>query len=340
MLPGLCQSWDGVLSAALYVPILATAEPTEASANLEKAHGAIAAVFAEAEAMASTQGCQMDVTLYSEVVANATVAALFPVNALRNAALLAASTELVMLGDADLLVGSSMNAALQDTARYSKIYELAQSGRVVVVPAFQSDTVEKAFRVAKIGKSAAAQMWKDKAIQYFEEGYEPLHGPTNFTRWTTATAPYDLTHADTGYEPWWIAARLQLAPFDVRYRGFGKNKVQQLQTQLVALKSGFVVHHEGFLIHRPHKESEAKAQFKADMSNGSSASKLPRTDIFKVTEQWFGQQLALGDKVKVLVAPEWLACAAELSWWHQDAKKGFPVSLVTEVGSQPLSSET
>ena len=41
---------------------------------------------------------------------------LFPVNALRNNALLAAATPLVMMSDADLLVGASLNAALADPA--------------------------------------------------------------------------------------------------------------------------------------------------------------------------------------------------------------------------------
>ena len=54
--------------------------------------------------------------LFSEVVADVAVAALFPVNALLNAALLAARTPMVMLGDADLLVSSSLNAALSNTA--------------------------------------------------------------------------------------------------------------------------------------------------------------------------------------------------------------------------------
>ena len=42
--------------------------------------------------------CQPDIALYSEVVADAAAEQLFPINALRNAALLLARTELVMLG--------------------------------------------------------------------------------------------------------------------------------------------------------------------------------------------------------------------------------------------------
>lgn len=70
------------------------------------------------EGSASEHGCQLDITLFSERVEAGEAAQLFPYNSLRNAALLAASTELVLLGDADLLVGSSMNAALEDEAGY------------------------------------------------------------------------------------------------------------------------------------------------------------------------------------------------------------------------------
>ena len=34
------------------------------------------------------------------------------------------------------------------------------------------------------------------------------------------------------YEPWWIASRALVVPYDVRYRGYGWNKAQQLNAQL------------------------------------------------------------------------------------------------------------
>ena len=45
--------------------------------------------------------CQADIVLMSEELANATYSDLFPINALRNVALLAARTELVVIGDGD-----------------------------------------------------------------------------------------------------------------------------------------------------------------------------------------------------------------------------------------------
>lgn len=73
------------------------------------------------EAGTSEGGCQMDITLFSEVVDDPEAVLLFPFNSLRNAALLTASTELVLLRDADLLVGSSLNAALEMKPGASKM---------------------------------------------------------------------------------------------------------------------------------------------------------------------------------------------------------------------------
>ena len=52
--------------------------------------------------------------MYSERVADGAAAALFPINILRNNAILAARTPLVLLADADLLVGADLAAAMAD----------------------------------------------------------------------------------------------------------------------------------------------------------------------------------------------------------------------------------
>lgn len=63
-------------------------------------------------------GCQLSMALFSEVVAGPTEGLLFPYNALRNAALLAARTPLVLNVDADMLLSASLSRTLADPAGY------------------------------------------------------------------------------------------------------------------------------------------------------------------------------------------------------------------------------
>lgn len=65
------------------------------------------------------RGCQLDIVLVSEILAEDALQILFPINLLRDIALLASRTELVLLGDADLLAGSSLNKALEDRSGYA-----------------------------------------------------------------------------------------------------------------------------------------------------------------------------------------------------------------------------
>ncbi len=65
----------------------------------------------------SADGCQLDVVLYSESLADDDGELLYPHNALRNAALLMARTELLFILDGDMLISSDLSAALSDDAR-------------------------------------------------------------------------------------------------------------------------------------------------------------------------------------------------------------------------------
>ena len=62
----------------------------------------------------------------------------------------------------------------------------------------------------------------------WQGGFEPAHADTDFARWETATASYTLSGTHELFEPWWNAQRAVIAPFDVCYRGYGKNKLQHL----------------------------------------------------------------------------------------------------------------
>lgn len=61
------------------------------------------------------EACQPDLALYSEVVADDIAAALFPVNNLRNLAILSARTPLVLMANIDMLIGRSLTKLLQSS---------------------------------------------------------------------------------------------------------------------------------------------------------------------------------------------------------------------------------
>lgn len=68
--------------------------------------------------MEAKKGCQLDIVLYSEMMASsALIEVLFPINALRNAALLMARTALVFNLDGDMLISTDLSASLADPAR-------------------------------------------------------------------------------------------------------------------------------------------------------------------------------------------------------------------------------
>ena len=66
-----------------------------------------------------------------------------------------------------------------------------------------------------------------------------------------------------------MSRRLALSrPYDERFRGYGKNKIAHL-AWLRALGTPLHVHARGFVVHRLHAESGAKAAWRAAYSVGT-----------------------------------------------------------------------
>ena len=75
------------------------------------------------------------------------------------------------------------------------------------------------------------------------------HNVTDFARWFKAQAsdpPYSVMYK-AEFEPWFISGRRQTQWFDVRFRGYGKNKVgRRMRTRGCNHLSSFMPCHGHF----------------------------------------------------------------------------------------------
>lgn len=294
-----CALWSGPLSAVVYAPVLidATSEtrprrrtsdlPPAARQQLDAAAASVAALHARAEA--SPDGCALDVLLLFEALADARMAAVLPVNAMRNHAILQARTPLVLVADVDLLPARALSRWLQPPSSAANDLKRALEAEdaLYVLPAFETPrrdddpraahaAAERAARAktkAELEGMASRGEVRQFAATLFHEG----HDDTQYARWwrvsgggdggssspsldgayalgPSPAAPASRTWKD--FEPWFIVARARAPWYDSRFRGYGWNKVALL-AHLKALGFSFRVHPAGYLVHRQHERSGA-----------------------------------------------------------------------------------
>ncbi|KAJ9534178.1 hypothetical protein QJQ45_002173 [Haematococcus lacustris] len=104
-----CNSWPGPLTAAVYVPLL-LGNDTGNSAILKEAQAAARKLYDRMERNPSA--CALRLLLVTELLGEAAALLLFPINSLRNVALLASDTPMVAMIDVDLLLSSSLASDL------------------------------------------------------------------------------------------------------------------------------------------------------------------------------------------------------------------------------------
>ncbi|KAG2493112.1 hypothetical protein HYH03_008775 [Edaphochlamys debaryana] len=333
-----CRSYPGPLSAAIYVPLLQQEDgedlTKENQDHIKKAASALKALFQRAEA--SPTYCALTVQLLYEAVADPPLAAIVPINTLRNAALLAATTPLVALVDVDLAPSDSLGARVlkpgSDSLR--EITDGCEKRAVWVLPAWETHkrlSMEEGTKVAdqalKGDKAQLRQFDEESRLHWFAKlAYRKGHAPTNFSRWLDAQEPYDVAY-DVNYEPWFIISRSMSPAYDVRFRGYGWNKVQQVAA--VALSNfTFRVHPDAWLVHRPHAKSSGQALYRHQDGGGGRK----RTEE---TREWKGTSAPLSRlfhrRVSALrhvtirdmkrgtyrpaVDPQVRHCRAVLPWW-------------------------
>ncbi|KAG2489433.1 hypothetical protein HYH03_012070 [Edaphochlamys debaryana] len=211
-------------------------------------------------------GCCLRLLLLVEVVADPALSGLVPINALRNAALLAVTSPLAAMVDVDLAPSGGLAALLRDEERVRQL-QAGAHGSLWVLPAWEvsprfneSDARRLVEVVTHGSKEVLAQMWSSHHVRIFSEDiYLKGHNATNYKRWLTASQPYNVDH-ERGYEPWGLVSRQRHVqhPYDIRFRGCFRDKVTHVAS-LAAAHVSFAVLTDAWLVHQPHAFSAAAA---------------------------------------------------------------------------------
>mmetsp|Transcript_20495 Transcript_20495/g.61687 ORF Transcript_20495/g.61687 Transcript_20495/m.61687 type:complete len:429 (+) Transcript_20495:417-1703(+) len=258
MLDGVCATWGGHISAAVYLgPVDNTTKGAASGAAMQ-----IDDIFERATAKRT---CALDVALYSEVLAEGDpwMGWLFPVNALRSRALLVARTELVLVLDGDMLIHSALHSTLgTQRDRYKKLVDDAEALTYHVLPALQAERTSAAYQVALGSKAGTVALMEGGQVTRFNPTHDYPQGCTDYDRWRLAKAPYRVEYCRR-YEPWGIVSRRKMPWFDVRFRGYGRNKIV-FTAALNASGFAFEIDSESFIVHRPHEASSGSFAFSSD----------------------------------------------------------------------------
>ena len=199
----------------------------------------------------------------------------YPVNYLRNVALVNTHTPYVFLSDVDFLPMVGLNRYLCEAARV-----LSSGNRALVIPAFETLLYRFDF---PSNKDELLEMLSDGRVHTFRHNVWPRgHAPINYDHWKTAKVPYQIKWAPD-FEPYILVTR-NVTKYDERFVGFGWNKVSH-SMELNAQGYEFVVLPDAFIVHMPHGPSLDIANFR---------SRKQYRDCVQVLKREF--QRELGDK--------------------------------------------
>ena len=263
---------------------------------------------------------------------------LIPINALRNMALVAASSPLIAMIDVDLMISKSLEHSLALPSPHplgsSSILKASQGSIsrppiAWILPAYETpklsdlrEGIELVDEAVLGPKGDLGGLIASGKIQGFASVFYPKgHACTDFKRWFKSGSAVELIGAkySVNCEPWFIIDRLKCPPYDARFRGYGWNKVQQV-AHVNASGFQFVLHPTAFVIHRPHPKSTAQGIYTSITSiNASTGVKsVSQGKLFhrKVASM---RHLALRDMRRgtyiPVLDPGSDKCFRNLPWW-------------------------
>jgi len=290
--------------------------------------------------------CQLRMVLMYEIFGQEKAVPLYPVNSLRNYARLLADTPLVANIDVDMLTSLSLSDSLLQgwdikhnrpqpgatsfPGSAAELLQLSAKERTVfVLPAFETTCggVALANQVSIANKNQMAQLMAEQCLSIFRYDVAPAcHNATNFPRWLAAGNSSSLplvsysVQYEASFEPWFISSRRDTEWFDVRYRGYGKNKIQQVaHTAMRGAK--FYVHPKGFIVHQPHPASAARKNFLRIKFKSRHNTRLLVDSLYQhVEDLWEGHQQELkAGTFQVTIDAPLAKCLRELPWWNNTA---------------------
>ena len=227
-----CSTWLGPLAAAVYLPLVNPDEQLS-DANQAKITAAIVAVQEVLQSVEAEGKCELRVLLLYEVFQAQKASALYPVNSLRNYARLMANTELIANIDVDMIPSATLSQSLQQLSVHELVQGCKEQKAVYVLPAFETRCggASYADRVSLYSKD---KLWREDPAcvgQFRGKVAVPCHNATDYARWFRQDTAYMVAFARE-FEPWFISYRGSTRWYDVRYRGYGKNKIVQVNKKL------------------------------------------------------------------------------------------------------------
>lgn len=327
-----CRSWKGPLSAAAYFVIQESPDNHDGTLSDASKH----ALSAAAEELAAfhhrmelEDNCQLDLMLAYEVVGDPLMQTLLPINALRNYALLQARTNVVAMVDVDLLLSKGLSDDLAIPSRMTKIREGCRHHNVYVLPAFETKynpNTTWAYQLAETAVRGTKAKLKplvdqDQVFQFAGKLFQKGHKPTNYTKWFSTSEDYQVQY-EVSFEPWFMVDRFLNPFYDSRFRGYGWNKVTQVaNVDNEGFK--FIVHSQGFIVHRQHDRSKAGDLYfegkkqKASLRNLHDVVGKFRT---RVNEQMKKRTY------RPLVDSGVMDCRGVLPWWKSGSSQMSPIT--------------
>lgn len=262
-----CRSWGGPLSAAIYLPLYQPSAGSLTMDNLRTLQSAALNVSITFDNLQMDEGCSISLILAYEVFTDPEAAVmLHPINALRNIARSQGSTPLLALLDVDMLVSKSLYEDLSANATLTaEVVGLANKNVAFVLPAFETfGNIREVADVVSSGtkdfliSSIAAGLVSIFRLRWYPQG----HNATNYRHWFNASDHYQITYSEN-YEPWTIVSASQAPWHDIRFRGYGFNKIVHL-LHMNYTGTKFFVLPKAFIIHRNHKKTAVYEKYIAD----------------------------------------------------------------------------